>query len=301
MIRGLKMKNWIKLGSLVLKIVIKSKVSKEKSESFVDILSYLEDLGIDTFEARSIKREFEKIEESIAKSCRNILQHSISDEDRREAVVRNVCCAYENAEISIDEFLAMNAKADILNKKLLSSNKKYIDDLDPREAELYERLLEHTSHIIESMYVRLPEFTQHGIKRLNSQVDELVEKVDAILEGLAKVNAVVENKDQKISNFEGSYRRNVISQNEYVHLFGAGDLEGDYRRYPLSISYVELELAENSTGKDIKLEKIFEKNNSVWLSGDAGLGKTTLLQWGKRNIASTLTFLGGCFRSHRNL
>ena len=273
------MKIWIELGTVILNTLVRSKMPEGTRDTFTDIITMLKDFGIGEFEARNINRDFEKIADNIAISCSGILQHSNLSSERIEAIVRNINFAYEKAEITIDKFLDLGAKANEIKNILLESNSKYKDDLDPREAEMYERLVEHTSHLIENAFIKLPSFNQIGIKRLSAKMDELVEKVDIILEQMASINTAVEDKNIKTSNFERCYRNNIISQNSYVYLFGAGDLSSEYKRYPLSIAYVELEISDKTTGREIKLEKIFEKTNNIWMSGEAGLGKTTLLQW----------------------
>ena len=109
------MKTLIKLSALILNIIVRSKSPEELQDNFSDIISLLQDLGIDTLEARSINRKFQEIEDSIIKSCKNILQHSISNEERIEVIVNHVCYAYENAGISIGKFLSLGATADAIN------------------------------------------------------------------------------------------------------------------------------------------------------------------------------------------
>lgn len=275
----IKMKLWLELGSIILNVLIRSRAPEEKRENFIDIVNMLKDFGINEFEARDIDRAFEKIADNISISCKKVLENTNLKEERVKVIVTNINCAYKNAGLDIEKFLNMSADQNLIRKTLIKSNPMYKNDLDTKEIELYERLLEHTSHLIVNAFVKLPTFNEEGIKRLIIQMDGVVEKIDRILEQIEKVDRIVEDKSSKISNFERHYRNNIISQNNYVQLFGAGDLLSEYKRYPLSIAYVELEISNKITGKEIKLEKIFEKSKNVWISGEAGSGKTTLLQW----------------------
>lgn len=273
------MKLWLELGSLILNMLIRSKVSEEARENFIDIVTMLKEFGIDEFEARDIDRSFEKIADGISKSCKRVLENTALGEERITAIVTNINYAYEKAGLDIENFLNMGADENAIKRTLLKANQKYKDNLDTKEIELYERLLEHTSHLIANALVKLPTFNEEGVKRLNVKMDSVIEKIDKILEQMENVNRVVEDKSKKISNFERYYRNNIISQNNYVQLFGAGDLSSEYKRYPLSIAYVELEISDEVTGKEIKLERIFERSKNIWMAGEAGSGKTTLLQW----------------------
>lgn len=269
----------LSLGELIVKILVKCKLTGTERDVFTDIITTLSELGIDTYEARKVNRDFEKIADHIAKSCEIVLSKSGLQVERIDAIVENIIFSYNQAELDVKKVLDIQCDEKKIKKIILAANSQYKDNLNGNEIELYERLIEHTSHLITNAYIKLPEFTREGIKRLCIKMDELVEKIDIILEQMEKIDILVEDKSIKISNFERYYRNNVISQNCYVHLFGAGNLRREYKQYPLSIAYVELEICDKKSGKEIKLEKIFEKVNDVWLSGDAGLGKTTLLQW----------------------
>lgn len=273
------MKSLIKLSSLVLNVVIRSKLDGNAKDNFTDIAAMLESYGLDELEVRSVNRGFDKIIDDITNSCIKVLNTIDIDEDKKISIINNVTDAYKNTSLTISEFLRIHADEDQIIKKILKANPKYSDNLDTKEQELYLRLLEHTSHLLVNAYMKFPEFNAEGIKRLNIKIDEIADKMDELITQMDRVNQLVSDKGSEISTFERQYRNKIISQNNYVYLFGAGDLSNEYKRYQLSIAYVELEIADELSGKEIKIDKIFKKSKNIWLSGDAGLGKTTLLQW----------------------
>ena len=59
------MKKIIILGEILVNILVRSKVSGDKKEDIVDVISMLRNLGMDEFEAREAKRGFEKISDNI--------------------------------------------------------------------------------------------------------------------------------------------------------------------------------------------------------------------------------------------
>lgn len=273
------MKKIIILGEILVNILVRSKVSGDKKEDIVDVISMLRNLGMDEFEAREAKRGFEKISDNIAGSCKKILDKMNLQEEQIERIVENIIIAYKKLNLDEEKFLNLLSIEGNLKKELLRSNQQSSDNLDRREMEIYERMLEHTSHIVKNTYIKLPEFTTLGIKRLNFIMDEIVDKIDDLLEQMEKVNQIVVDKDEKAGNFERNYRNQIISKNSYINLFGAGGLGREYKRYPLSIAYVELELVDEMYEKEIILEKIFGKSKNIWIFGEAGSGKTTFLQW----------------------
>lgn len=271
---------WImEIGTILINMLIRIKMPESEKDVFIDIVSALKKLGMNKFEARSIQRKFDNVADSISESCEKILEKSKMGDERKKIVVEHMVLALNNANLHVDDLLNVQSNEGKVKKLLLMSNTQYENDLDDYEKQIYNRLLEHVAHLAINAYIKMPEFTAEGIKRLNAKVDEIVEKIDEVLEQLEKIYELVEDKGKKVSDFERQYRSNVSSQNNYVYLFGAGNLSNEYKRYQLSIAYVELEIVDEESGKDIKIEKMFKKSKNVWLSGDAGVGKTTFLQW----------------------
>ena len=273
------MKKIILLGEILVNILIRSKVTGDKKEDIIDVISLFKDLGMDEFEAREVQRGFEQISDNIAISCKKVLEKMNLQKEQIERIVENVIIAYKNLSLNMELFLSFQADERKLKKELLNSNLQYSDNLDKREREIYERMLDHTAHIVTNTYINLPEFNSMGIKRLNFKMEEIVNKVDDLIEQMEIINQIVVDKNEKIGNFERNYRNQIISKNNYINLFGAGGLEREYKRYQLSIAYVELEFVEELYSREILLENMFERSKNIWISGEAGSGKTTFLQW----------------------
>lgn len=155
----------------------------------------------------------------------------------------------------------------------MKSNLQSGDNLDKREYEIYERMLEHTAYIIINAYIKLPEFNAEGIKRLNFKMNEIADKIDDLIEQTEKIEKIVNDKSKMVRNFERSYRNTITIRNNYINLFGAGGFGREYKRYPLSIAYVELEYVDEVYNREIPLENIFEKTKNIWISGEADSGK----------------------------
>lgn len=273
------MKKIICLGEILVNILVRAKMTGDKKEDIIDIISLFKDLGMDEFEARNVQREFEKISDNIAISCKKVMEKFDLSEEQTEKIIENVITAYNNLNLNIEDFLNLRNDKGYLKKALFKSNLQSGDNLDKREYEIYERMLEHTAHIIINAYIKLPEFNAKGIKRLNSKMNEIADKIDDLIEQTEKIEKIVNDKSKMVRNFERSYRNTITIKNSYINLFGAGGLEREYKRYPLSIAYVELEFVDEIYNREIPLENIFEKTKNIWISGEAGSGKTTFLQW----------------------
>lgn len=269
----------IQLGAVIIKLLFRSKLQDKDRESFDDIVDMLTSFSLDEFEARDIERNFEKISDDVAASCKKILEKTSIKSGRADFIIENIVQSYKNANLTICKLLEKNISEEKIKQELIDCSDNFETLLDPNEIQLYERLLDHTTHFLVNAYIKFPEFSQEGIKRLNLKMDELVEKIENLIETMDKLDSFVSNKNQMVANYEHQYRSKIISQNDYVYLFGAGSLEREYKKYQLSIAYVELEIYDEYYDRQIKLREIFRKHKKIWLSGEAGLGKTTLLQW----------------------
>lgn len=272
-------KNLLELTSVVLSVLIRSKVHDDSSDNYIDMINLMKSMGIDELEARNVGRKFDDIGDKIAISCKKVLDNTELEEDRKIVIVKMLKSAYENADISIVDFLQMHADTNKIRNKILKNSNEYFENCDKKEQELYERLVDHTAHLLVNAYIKLPEFTQEGIKRLNEKIDEICDKVNELIQQINRVEQTVTVRGDNSEKFEKYYRKNVLTQNSYVNLIGAGASLKEYKRYPLSISYVELEIADSISGKVTKINDVLKKTKNIWLSGDAGSGKTTLLQW----------------------
>ena len=114
----------------------------------------------------------------------------------------------------------------------------------------------------------------------------LSDKIDEVLERLP-ARSHEEDRGAKAAAFETQYRRNVANHFDRMDIFGA-DLERITRRYALTTAYVSLRShasmrtseadAVDFTGREVEsVLSSLGKRIVVW--GEAGCGKTTLLQW----------------------
>jgi hypothetical protein len=132
-----------------------------------------------------------------------------------------------------------------------------------------------------------PDFTANGVKTLLQLLDSLSDKVDKILTDLSNINEIVEDKESEARNYEREYRNKVKEKYGYINLFGANTLSREYKRYELSIAYVDMEAAiSNLESRVILSSEILKSSDVVWVAGEAGSGKTTLLQWLAVNSAT---------------
>jgi hypothetical protein len=78
--------------------------------------------------------------------------------------------------------------------------------------------------------------------------------------------------------FDYDYRQLVARKLDHVEMFGV-TLADASRRYPLSVAYISLMASADELSPAHRVEELLEGARRVFIRGEAGLGKTTLLQW----------------------
>ncbi len=59
---------------------------------------------MDEFEARNVQREFEKISDNIAISCKKVMEKFDLSEEQTEKIIENVITVYNNLNLNIEDF-----------------------------------------------------------------------------------------------------------------------------------------------------------------------------------------------------
>lgn len=117
---------------------------------------------------------------------------------------------------------------------------------------------------------------------LLNRFDEFVQYVERT--DFTSINQLYE-KHRKYVEFENRYLEVVASKYNVINLF-ASLIHRNYRRYNLSVAYVGLWL-EKGEGDAEKVDpgELLISSQKIWVAGDPGYGKTTLLQWMAVNFA----------------
>ena len=264
------------IGKVLMTILLRCKFSGDTRSNIIDSSLLIYKMGVDEFEARSITRKMDEIGDKLSASCKTVLDNYQISGERRDYIIDLLLETYQNTDITISDFFEDYSTEDLLYKRLIATNPSYKDGLDQKERELYERLLSHSSALLFQAFYEIPEFQSIGIKHLNTKLDEVKKNIDFIIKELESAN--FGGRDNKNgSNYENQYMRNIINKLNHVYLFGVNNMERALKRYKLSIAYVSLELSHNDEVYEIG--KLIDKNQNIWIIGEAGAGKTTLIQW----------------------
>lgn len=264
------------IGKVLMTILLRCKFSGDTRSNVIDTAQLIYKMGVDEFEARNITRKMDEIGDNLSASCKTVLDNYQITDERRDYIIDLLLRTYENTDITISDFFEDYSTEALLCKRLIATNPSYKDDLDQMECELYERLLSHSSALLFQAFYEMPEFQSIGIKHLNTKMDEVKKNIDFIIKELESANFGGKDNENG-SDYENQYMRNIINKLNHVYLFGVNNMERSLKRYKLSIAYVSLELSHNDEVYDIN--RLIDKKQNIWIVGEAGAGKTTLIQW----------------------
>lgn len=285
---GELMKPLFKLGATIFGTIVKIASKNDKSEFVVDGLLQLADIAEnDLFAKRDIERTSQLISDSISRSCYQILSHHQITDERADVFYEIISDTVETSELTYEVIIGQKASADGIYHRMLIVAEKNKKEFDPEEYEIFLRLIRHVAGVIVNIALESPSFVNHGINYIVSAIDELQQKTEGVLKRFEEIDLAVSRKTMDFQRYERYYRNNIAEKYGWIQLLGAKSLDREEKRYKLSIAYVALELRRgNTTSGSIEVENLFSRSKLLWIDGEAGSGKSTLMQWIAINSAS---------------
>lgn len=278
----------LKLGATVLGVIVKIASKDDSTGNVVDGLFQIAEIAEnDFFTKRNIDRTSQEITDSIARSCYQIMNHHQVSEERANVFYEHVIETVNGSELTYESVIAQKASVDAIYHRMLNVAGKYEKDFDSNEYDIFLRIIRHVAGIIVNTALESPRFVNHGINHIASAIEELQQKTDGVLKRLEEIDQAVSRKTTDFQRFERYYRNNIAEKYGWINLLGAKSLDREEKRYKLSIAYVALELRKgNTTSGHLDVEDLFSKSKFIWIDGEAGSGKSTLMQWIAINSAS---------------
>jgi hypothetical protein len=198
------------------------------------------------------------------------------------AAVLAVTDTFERAQLNNQALVQADLDARLVERQLAPARTAVLARAglsEPAEA-LYNRVLRESCAYLVEVVTTLPRFEVGALT-------ELLRRDTAILDTLRGVLTRLPER-RGPDDFAADYRRQVVNKLDRMEMFGVTLGEAS-RRYPLSVAYVSLTVLRPglaagrqdgwrfSTG--LRVEEALAGENRVFLVGEAGCGKTTLLHW----------------------
>ncbi len=248
------------------------------------------------------RQQFETIGEKVGESLQPLfeMEGAALDEATRTAIALAVT---ETLNTATSELLARHDLEPVeIASQLLKDHPARSYHFSDSEGRLYEQIIGESCQYIVEIASQLPHFTERTLAEVLTRERHLVEIAEHTVQEVARLRAQL-NPQVEAARFELDYRRTVIRKLDELELFGSG-MSVTARKYSLSVAYVALSLEQQvlkpPSAREWRGAHLFENDPDgrpqmvrtisglstvlaespyLLLRGDAGSGKTTLMQW----------------------
>lgn len=282
------------IGFLAMKMLMRAKFSESAGlDNSIDIIEYIEGLIDDRYEKKSYKRAIEAVADEIDKNCEEIIQKSNITPERKDFLMEKLSEAMSVINSDFEFFTETKVELASMKNRILHIASIEKDDFDEQEYYYFTNAIYYIANQLREGFFKLKEFDVERSNYIISNLEDLKENVANVAEMLGRIDNKVLSLNDEYRNYESEYRKVVQSKYNYIELFGAEELNSRLKRYKLSTAYVELEVRAVDNNR-IEVNDIFaDSRKNIWLSGEAGSGKTTFLYWLVTNTASTEETVNG--------
>lgn len=251
-------------------------VAAAVSDSAIDLLAGRLRNHLDQ---RKLRRVVEHFTDAVAERLAPImeLEYRRLPENERLAAIEAVRDTFDQASLDNDDLFAVDLDARHLDQHLRTRVPQATTDLSTDGTALYGLLLRECCGYVIEIARGLPVFGPDALT-------EILRRETQIVNGIKDVLARLPQR-RRGADFSYDYRQLVARTLDHVQMFGATLSDGS-RRYPLSVAYLSLTavsgIAADETGSfnpSRRIEELLAGTQRLFIRGEAGLGKTTLLQW----------------------
>jgi hypothetical protein len=250
-------------------------VAEDAAESAIDILS-------DRLQSQMDKRRFYRMMEQIADTIAERLQPMLQTEFRtledneKTAAILAVSDTIKRAPLRGDELFATDLDPIFLDRYLREQVLGITRDLSQGGRDLYSLLLRESCSYIIDIARGLPTFSADALT-------EILRRESSILTGIREILSRLPQR--QASDAKGvvyDYRQMVARLLDQIEVFGA-TVSDRSRRYTLSVAYLSLTAISDyplpTANPGRRVEDLLISTRRLFIRGEAGIGKTTLLQW----------------------
>ena len=216
------------------------------------------------------------------------------DDNERQATILAVADTLARAKLTTQMLLEQDLDSLHLEHFLRKAVPDASRDLGYQARGLYDSLLTEACAYVISLTTSLPDFQIGVFGELLRRDTAIIARLDEILSLLPAQQAP--NPDMAYSDgdsnaFATAYRRQVVTRLDHLRLFGVDVFT---QQYPLTLAYISLSVFDYRSSRSqtrtarsdlasemqhASIESALSKSKRLFLRGQAGSGKTTILQW----------------------
>ena len=262
----------------------------------------------DYFQKSRAIRTYDQMAEEVARKIIPLLEReyrSVPDNERT-AAIRAVAETFSVASLSGEDIYQSDLSAGYIQRQLgpqsASTLEKFL--LSDGATQLYQLLLRECCEYLVQVVKSLPDFQSNALTQLLARSTQTINYLQDLLDRLP-----AREQGDKAQDASVTYRRQVINILDEMELFGASLTESS-RHYPLGLAYISLSVVsgkhhekDDEDGCDpadrdhqevldsivsavkrrqtqrVSIESVLQSAPRVFIRGEAGSGKTTILKW----------------------
>lgn len=167
--------------------------------------------------------------------------------------------------------------------RIRHSNRQGMQDLSEAGRQLYQQSLKDCCQLLIGFASKMPEFNIASIRSILSGQDNIAEKIEILSR---EISSIVSSErgaiDQNMADFTSRVKFFLSQQLSKIEQFGVSKEGEASQDYDLSTAFVELDtLVLDKSGAQTRSEitAALAIAKRFFIRGEAGTGKTTVLQW----------------------
>lgn len=225
-----------------------------------------------------MKNKLESMQLKISKKITSIIKKSNIDNNRIDDVQQCVLSSLNHIDLSALAIAKLHNDPQRLYTEL-KKNCTNLDRFEQNELDVIEKCLTFSSATIISIISNFAtDFTAANFQQILDQLERIEASLPQTLE---KVIQDLINRNNNPASIESIYLSNIKEKYNHVELFSSKIDQYYIKRYKLEVAYIQLRMQtqQNAPSKDLTLIDLLNQGDRWIVSGEAGCGKTTLLQW----------------------
>lgn len=255
------------------------RVSEFLTSNIIDIVQYAEKCGLSYLEAKKFSRVIEDFVDTIAKDFIEEFGVQIEETERKEAILLQIKEDIHKLNLSDEELVVLSSDSNALQARIAEQSKQERASWTSIELGLYTNCVKYISRLGVKFISKLPPFSSLALKVIIQRQEEYIERIEDITADIHLIADMIKSTDLKYQEYEDAYRECVIDKYGKIELIGSKIQNRYVKRYDITSAYVELNCIDGKNKEEVKISKVFNSCNIVWIKGEAGAGKTTFLQW----------------------
>jgi hypothetical protein len=290
----------LSIGTAVAKWVIRLWAPDSGFGDFSgDIASVIPRAVTETRQRRVAARQFDRLAEEVADRISPYLSAEISgvDEGELRAAAEGAQRALGSIALNNTAILDSDIDSAVLAQLIIRDDRENMlkQHLSEAGSAAYELILTEAVGYAVAVASRLPDFQTAALSELLSRETTLIDLASKVLsEQPESMVPETWGRGSAHQRFEARYRRSIYEHADRLQLFGVTSPTAK-STYSLSVAYIPLKMSPKVTPGDaatknsneeeddeadaVRIEQALSGENRILISGGAGIGKTTLIQW----------------------